>query len=370
METTKQQITTLLNKSRNVLVATPENINGDALGGALALASAIEKTGRKVQVVAPEELPEKFKFLPIKNSLSCKNFQEREFILSIKSPKNHINNLSYQKKDGLLHIYLNAKNKIKDEDIRILNSHPFDLIFSINNQDFEGLGKIFEHNPELFFETPLVNIDNHIANSEFGEINLVDITSSSVSEIIIGLIDFIDRNLLNENVATYSLAGLIDATDNFRSQKTNPRTFNNAALLINRGGDREKITRYFYKTKSLNLLKLWGRILHKLSWDKQTKLVYGIVAQKDFAKTNTNPDYLPKILEEIKTTFNEINATLLLWEDSEMSKGIVYSSNPIFLKNLTLNLSGVLKNNNLFFSENKTLEETQKRILNLIKKEI
>jgi len=324
METAKQQTSKLINKSNDILIATPENINGDALGSALALTSVLKKAGKNVQFVIPEELPKKFEFLPKINSLSQDKFQEREFVLSIKNPGNHINNLYYEKKEDLLHIYLNAKKKIEEKEILLGSSHPFDLIFTINSRDFENLGKPFEYNPKLFFEIPVINIDNHIANENFGEINLIDITSSSVSEIVMDLIDFLDRNLLDKKIATWILAGLIDATNNFQSPKTNPRTFNNAALLINRGGDQQKIVRYFYKTKSLNFLRLWGRILHKLSWNQEKKIVWGEIKQEDFQKTNTTPEYLSQIFEEIKTTFPEMKIGFLIWPSDKKIKGIIH----------------------------------------------
>lgn len=382
MEAIKQQISRLIDKSNNILVATPENINGDAFGSALAIIGALEKIGKSAKLIIPEEIPQRFEFLPKINSLSYDVLQEREFILSIKNPKNHINNLCYEKKEEFLHIYLKAKEKIEEKDLRLVRFHPFDLIFTINAQSFEGLGKAFEYNPELFFETPIVNIDNHLSNENFGEINLIDITSSSVSEIIMELIDFIDRNLLTKDIATWILTGLIDATDNFQSPRTTPRTFNNAALLINRGGEQQKIIRYLYKTKSLEFLRLWGRVLHKLSWDERKKLVWGKIRQHDFQKTTTGSECLPQILEEIKSAFPEMKTTFLLWQTplNGETKGTIYSLNLELLKDLSHRLNGILKNNNLLFSargglalgeetENIALDRMEKQILDLINEE-
>ena len=373
MEGTKQQISKLINKSNNILVATPENISGDALGSALALCGALNKLNKNAQFIAPEEIPAKFEFLPKSNSLSCEILKEREFILSVKNPGDHINNLYYEKNEGLLHIYLGAKEKIEEKDLKIIRSHPFDLIVTLNAYGLEYLGKAFEYNPELFFEVPVINIDNRLENENFGQINLVDITSSSVSEIVMELIDFLDRNLLNQDIATCILSGLIDATDNFQSSKTTPRTFNNAALLINRGGNQQEIIRYFYKTKSLDFLRLWGLILHELSWNGEKKLVWGRIKQQNFQKTNTGPEYLPQIFEEIKMAFPEMKTAILLWQaasDKEI-RGTIYSLNSELLRNLAPKFNGALKNGNLFFGiKNLLLEEAEKQVLNLINEEL
>lgn len=373
MEGIKHQISKLINKSNNILVAAPENINGDALGSALALKNALEKMGKSAQLIVPKEIPTKFQFLPKTNSLSYETFLEREFVLSIKNEGNHINNLYYEKKDDLLHIYLGTNKKIEEKDFLIKPHHPFDLVVAINSRDFENLGKAFEHYPELFFDTPVINIDNHPENENFGEINLVDITSSSVSEIIMDLIDFMDRNLLDKEIATLILTGLIDATGNFQSVKTTPRTFNNAAILINRGGDQQQIVRYFYKSKSLEFLRLWGRILHKLSWNENNKLAWGKIEQKDFEETTTSPECLPQAFEEIKMAFPEMITTFLVWQsvlDNKIS-GAIYSLNQEILQNLVFKLNGFIKNNNLLFNiKMPSLIEAEEAILNLIKEEL
>ena len=350
MEAIKQQIAKLINKSNNILVVTPENIEGDALGSGLALVNALKKIGKNAQFVIPKDLPKKFEFLLIKNSFSYNPFQEKEFVLTIKNSENQINNLCYEEKDGLLYVYFKSKKKIGEKDFQLRASHFFDLIFTINSQDFENLGKIFETNSELFFETPVINVDNSAANESFGEINLIDITSSSVSEIIMELIDFLDGNLLDKNIATLILAGLIDSTNNFQSPKTTPKTFNNAALLINREGDQQKIINHFYKTKSINFLRLWGRILYQMSWDKEKKLVYGKIEEEDFKKTNTSPEYVSKILEEIKIAFPEMRIAFLVWSLNQKVEGIILSSNSEILRTLSSKVGNLLENGNLALS--------------------
>jgi len=293
--------------------------------------------------------------------------------LSIKDPENQIKNLYYQKSNGLLHLYLGGEKKIEERDIQIRPSHIFDLIFTINVQEFSHLGKIFEQNPELFFDTPIINIDNHPNNQNIGQINLVDINSSSVSEIVMDIIDFIDRKLLDQEVATKILAGIIDATNNFQAPKITPRTFNNAALLINRGGDQQKIIRYFYKSKSINFLRLWGRVLHKLYWSKSKKIAWAKLAQKDFQKTNTNSEALFSIFEEIKKIFPEVKASFILWPtfSNDKIKFMFKASKPEILNNFAIKLNGTFKNNILCFEIlNKSLEEAEKEILNLIKQQL
>jgi len=53
MQETKNQIANLVNKSNNILIAPPENINGDALGSSLALVLALKKLKKNSQLILP-----------------------------------------------------------------------------------------------------------------------------------------------------------------------------------------------------------------------------------------------------------------------------------------------------------------------------
>ncbi len=370
MEKTKQQIANLINSSKNILIAPPENLSGDALASGLALTDILNRLGKNSNIIIPEKLPEKFNFLSKINPFSSDQIKEREFILSIKNKNNHINNLSYKKEGDLLHIYLKAKDKIEEKDLRIKYFHSFDLIFTIKNQEYKHIGKAFDYNPDLFFETPIINIDNHPDNERFGQINLIDITSSSVSEIILDLIDFIDRSLLDKEVATKILAGLIEATNNFQSTKINPKAFNNAALLINRGGDQQKIIRNLYKTRPLNFIQLWGRVLRKISTSPKQDLVWARITQKDFKKTNTCYKYIPQIFEEIKKAFLDMVTSFIIWPNSSNQeiKGAIFSTDSELLTNLKYKLKGKQDGSMIFFKIKKTSsDQVEHKILNLIK---
>jgi hypothetical protein len=120
-------------------------------------------------------------------------------------------------------------------------------------------------------------------------------------------------------------------------------------------------------------LRLWGRILHKLSCDDDNKLVWGKIEQKDFEETTTSPECLPQALEEIKMAFPEMITTFLVWQSTLDNKisGAVYSLNQEILQNLVFKLNGFIKNNNLLFNiKMPSLIEAEEAILNLIKEEL
>jgi len=71
---------------------------------------------------------------------------------------------------------------------------------------------------------PLINIDHHENNSQFGDVNLVDTNSSSVGEIIYRLIQVADLPM-SKNIAENLFVALQTDTGSFRYGNTTKEAF-------------------------------------------------------------------------------------------------------------------------------------------------
>ena len=119
-----------------------------------------------------------------------------------------------------------------------------DLIIALEAHSLEDLGGLYEHNADLFFETPKINIDNNPENEYFGAVNLVDVTATSVAEILTGLLQEYEAQLLDEDIATCLLTGIISKTQSFQDVQTTPRAFLKASELVSLGGRQQDYKKY------------------------------------------------------------------------------------------------------------------------------
>lgn len=322
-----QQIFEKLKGSRNILLALPRDLNADVLGGALALADFFKSQNKNPEIICARAVPELYSFLPDTDKIK-NNFEAiRDFIISVDTSEHKISQLKYEQEKNLLKIFLTSPHKIEEKNVHLEpGTFKYDLIITLGCQDLESLGELFERQSELFFEKPILNIDNRSANENFGEINLVEPTATSCCEIILNLFEKQKITLTKKETATWLLAGIIEKTESFQNAKTSPRALSLASLLINAGAERETIITHLYKTKPLPMLKLWGKILAKINYLPEQKLVFGFVPQEDFENTGTTSQILPLVLKEIKETFAGLNAAYLLWQGKEdQLKGIFYS---------------------------------------------
>lgn len=374
------QILELIKKSKNILLAAASNLNGDSIASLLGFSLVLKKINagdKKELTLALSEKPsKKFSFLPDYKTISDKISRNREFIININTASNKIDSLRYEKEEANLKIFLSPNaSPINEKDIVFSQGKfQYDLALILNTPGLEDLGELFEEMPELFFETPLVNIDRHPSNENFGQINLIELTAGSVSEILHDLIESWDGNLIDEEIATCLLTGIIGSTRNFQAPSTNPQSFSHAASLIGKGGDRETIIRHLYKTKPLNLLKLWGEIMSELKYNEEKRILWTKIPAENFEKTQTSPEDINFILEEINNNFPLLNSVLILWAAPSLAEkknifiqGLIQISNSEKLKTLQEKLGGKIKENNLFFetkSQDFSKEET--RILELL----
>ena len=301
----EQQLEQLFLKSEHILLLLPANAGGDALGAAIGLARFLEKFEKK-STVAGETLPrllERFPFLSPPKNFTDSISGVREFILSFNTTRNNIVSVRTERDTEEFRIFITPeKGSIDPRDFSFIPAKfSFDLVVVLGSPDKESLGKLFESNPDIFYEVPTVNIDARAENDRFGQVNFVEVTASSSSEIVANLLKKINVKLLDESVAEPLLFGIISATDSFQRKNTTPGALQTASFLMDMGGNQQKIITHLYRTQPFPLLKLWGRAMAGLKWDERLKLMWALVTPEDIVQSRARLDDLPTVLEKIRS---------------------------------------------------------------------
>jgi len=357
-----EQAKNLIRGARNILILPASDLQGDNLGSAYGLFFVLKKLGKKVNTVV-KNIPEKFQFLANPQSSSL-----RDFVLAIDTSGKEISEMRYEKneKDLKIHLALN-KGEIKAEDVSFLafDQNP-DLLITLGASSLESLGEFFKENGQLFSETPILNIDNQPSNQNFGEVNLIE-TTSSLAEISTNLID---ERLMDGNIATCLLTGIIYASQNFRNPKTRPKAFETSAFLIKQGADYHQITRLLYKQKKISQIKLLGKVLEKLNFDQQKELHFVSLTKKDFQDCQANSKDLGFVMEELKFNFKYLSNLLILWESHAspvLIKGIFFSSKSGLIEKVLENFEGSSKGEGvLFLIKNSDLISAKEKVLQVL----
>ena len=210
----------MIARADKVLIVTHVSPDGDAIGSLLGLALILERLGKQNVTLACDggQLP-RFDFLPgaprITESLSP----------------------------------------------------PYDLVITVDCSDARRGGDVYEAAFASGTDgTPTINIDHHITNTEFADVNLVLPSTVSTTEVLYRLMQEWKIELDSE-IALCLLTGLVTDTLCFRTANISSQVMLLAGKLMEAGADLTLITSHTVNRKPFDTLRYWGVLLDSLSLD-------------------------------------------------------------------------------------------------------
>lgn len=260
---TLKKIHSLILSSNNILLVCHRNPDGDTLGSALGLACWFKKINKKRDIYCQDRPADFLSFLPGIETIqtSLPDFKNYKLIIAC--------DCADQSQTGLASKWNNIK-------------------------------------------CPVINIDHHFTNANFGHYNLLSYESASTTAL---LYKFFKENLINIDrfMATCLLTGLLIDTGNFSNPLTNEESLEIASRLVAKGAQLRRINHYLVKNKSVPTLKLWSRLFLRLQKNEELGLAWTLITLRD--KQDCGVDDLAT--EGLSNFFNELadsNLTLVLEE--------------------------------------------------------
>jgi phosphoesterase RecJ-like protein len=186
------------------------------------------------------------------------------------------------------------------------------------------------------------------------------------------LIEAIEPGLMDEEISTAFLTGMIAKTKSFKTKNVTPKTLQTASKLIARGAKREHIIQNLYRTRSVSTLRLWGRALARLKTDEQAHLVWTMLSAQDFMHAGAEEHDLPDVIDELLSSSPNARVTVLLFETAQHEiKAIVRTERPLDAIALCtpFHSAGTHEEVRLTFP-NKTITQTERELIDHIKKTI
>lgn len=353
----EEQIINQINKAKNILIVFNSNWEGDSIASSLALYFFLKKFDKDVTIAAHDqgidknsELRSIWKFLPAYNNIKNSLNNLRKFIVSVNIKNATISQIKYNLDgDKLKFIIAPEKGWFKPEDVSSYSGgFSYDLIFVLDTSDLESLERIYDNNVEFFYKTPIINIDHQADNEEYGQINYLDLNVASTAELIYNLIKKHDISLLDEDIATCLLTGIISKTKNYKNPNLTPRTLLTSSKLISAGARREEIVEHLYRSRSLSSLKVWGQILTSLKSDESKQISWSVLNFNEEEPNNYELFHFDELAEEIFSSSDNSKLFLLIIKSPKNSKlKLIAYANKGYSANDALQDFDIIKSNKL-----------------------
>lgn len=317
----KTQIAELIRNSHKLLILTHKDPDGDAIGSACALARILKKIEKEVDVVINGDLPDSFGFLPNISYVKTEIENSNDITISIDTRSTGNNLTLGQKKlpeeQRLLIVVSPMSGKLSPEDIIVTNGRKkYDAVIILDCSTAQRIGGDSARLEEIFQESPTVNIDHHPGNGYFAKINWVDTAASSTAEMLVSLCESIGRgeNLLDSEIATCLLTGIITDTGSFQNQSTTSKSLTVAAQLVAAGARQQEIIEKVMRTKPLTTLRLWGRILSNMEEHGTGHFAFAAITDAEIKELGAHPKQLSGLIDEMMKTAADMDFVMLISE--------------------------------------------------------
>jgi len=275
---------------------------------------------------------------------------------------------------------------------------PANIAFLLPNYQSADLtsAKINSINPAVYFtigiaspepinrylapNSYIINIDNQTINNNYGNLNLTQEQSPTLSELALDIISFLDENenLFSIETASALLSGLLD--DSFHSPLTSNKqplaasTIQKIGFLIDQGANIKAIAHQLHESEATPVeekaLGLCAKVLSKINISERRNTGWALLEKETFETTDSSPKDLPFALKKLSSGLFPFQSFFLLWEQHNLpieTQGIFYSPIIQQLDKITNSFNGWQKGQGVLFKTTETnLLNVKNKILEIL----
>jgi hypothetical protein len=240
MDSAEQQVVDRLKQARNILVTVRNNPTVDLLSACIGLALGLDKMGKHVAAVFSGEVPSTIEFLKPEETIEQNPDSLRDFIIAL--DKSKADKLRYKVEDKIVRIFITPyKTSLSQDDLQFSQGDfNVDAVVALGAHEQQELDQSITSHGRILHDATVMSINN-TPNGNLGAINWQDLAASSISELVAQLIKDLDKAVLDEQIATALLTGIVAETDRFSNEKTTPRTMSLAGDLMSAGANQQLV---------------------------------------------------------------------------------------------------------------------------------
>jgi phosphoesterase RecJ-like protein len=177
-----------------------------------------------------------------------------------------------------------------------------------------------------FDRSPVLNIDHHVGNTQYGTINWIDESAAACTELVFTLIEALAVPM-TPDIATHVYLGLLTDTGSFRFSHITPRSFEIARRCVEAGADPQWIARTHYDSSTLGRVRIFGHVLNTMRLDPSGRVALLTITYDSAAAAGATYDdtegiiNFPLSVQDIKAVAFVKEAENAEWRISMRSKG-------------------------------------------------
>lgn len=273
--------------SKNIVIFTHENPDGDAIGSSLATYLLLKQMGKKVDLVIPI-FPNTYKFLPHSEEVLQEPTQEK-----------------------------------------------YDLAMTLDCADIK---RINDFQDTFLKADTRVNIDHHMSNGMFGDLNFVNPAAPACAQILTSILKYFKVEISRE-IATCLITGIITDTGGFKYEGVTSETFEIASEFLEKGVNISKIYKDSFSSISKEKFEARKLAMNRLEFLENGQIAYTYMTKEDMERLNITRSDLEGIVENGRDV-EGVEISIFLYETEKGFKASFRSNEYVNVSDVCLLFNG------------------------------
>jgi len=224
-----------------VLVTVSNSPSVDQLAAAVGFTLTLNKMGKHATAVYSGDTPSTIEFLTPEATLEKNTDSLRDFIVSL--DKSKADKLRYKVEDNVVKIFITPyKTSLSEKDLNFTQGDfNVDAVVALGVSEREQLDQAIVSHGRILHDATVITVSAGDKASSIGAINWQETSAASLCEMLVGIGEMLQPGLLDNQIATAYLTGIVAQTERFRNDKTTPKIMTMSAQLMAAGANQQLI---------------------------------------------------------------------------------------------------------------------------------
>ncbi|HET9174576.1 MAG TPA: hypothetical protein VFN56_04870, partial [Candidatus Saccharimonadales bacterium] len=229
-----------LKSANNILVTVSRNPSVDQLAACIGLTLVLNKQGKHATAVFSGQVPSTIEFLKPDETLERTTDSLRDFIIAL--DKSKADKLRYKVEDTVVKIFITPyRTSLSADDLEFSQGDfNVDAVVAIGVRQQQDLDEAITAHGRILHDATVATITT-TPDGELGTINWHDPSASSLCELVEEVAHELGADLLDGQIATALLTGIVAETNRFSNEKTTPQTMSVSAALMSAGANQQLV---------------------------------------------------------------------------------------------------------------------------------
>ncbi|HUD03760.1 MAG TPA: hypothetical protein VMR51_03145 [Patescibacteria group bacterium] len=237
----KNQVVERLRDAQNVLITVSNNPSVDQLSAAIGFTLLMNKLGKHATAVFSGKVPSTLEFLKPEATLEQNTDSLRDFIIAL--DKSKADKLRYKVEENVVKIFITPyRTSLSEADFDFSQGDfNVDVVVALGVDKQEHIDQAIQAHGRILHDATVIGVMAGHNGIDLGSINWQDPVASSLCEMLVSISEAFQSGLLDNQMATAFLTGIVAETDRFSNDKTTPKVMTMAAQLMAAGANQQLI---------------------------------------------------------------------------------------------------------------------------------